>query len=144
MNALISKLERNLPRKKIDIFGEGSLMKTSVPYYFLALLTATGFMMETPNPFAFIAIVYSALPILDEVFSLDERNPSEPERRKLEHDDAYFRMALYAAMVLDWAAFIKMMYQMQNFIITPASVFQLFGVTFIVSNLGSIQFAVAH
>jgi len=50
----------------------------------LSLITLSGLMLKNPNPFPFIAIVYAAIPILDEVFILDERNPTAEERKKLE------------------------------------------------------------
>ena len=71
MNRIIATIERALPRSKIDIFGKDSLIHTSVPYYFLSVITLAGLMLKNPNPFPFIAIVYAAIPLLDEIFSLD-------------------------------------------------------------------------
>jgi hypothetical protein len=75
MSALIDRLEKFLPRKKIGTFGKDGLLKNSLPYYVLAFLTFSGLTMKNLNPFPYIAIVYALFPILDEVFSLDERNP---------------------------------------------------------------------
>jgi hypothetical protein len=58
-------------------------MKTSLPYYLLAILALAGLPFKLPNPFPFIAIVYAGFPILDEIFSLDERNPDREERQQL-------------------------------------------------------------
>lgn len=53
-------------------------------------------------------------------------------------------MALYAAMILDWAMFIKICFVMQSFVLSWSSLVELIGVIFIASNLSSAQFAVAH
>jgi hypothetical protein len=50
-------------------------MKSSIPYYFLAFLSLIGTIQENADPFLFIAIVYAGLPLIDEIFSLDVRNP---------------------------------------------------------------------
>jgi hypothetical protein len=67
MTQMITRLEQWLPRQKIDIFGKGSLMSSSLPYYTLALLTASGLVTSTSEfkPFFFISIIYSLFPILD-------------------------------------------------------------------------------
>lgn len=79
----IARLEQWLPRRKIYIFGKDSLMMSSLPYYTLALLTASALFTTFGDPqaskfkpFLFISIVYAIFPILDELFSLDERNPT--------------------------------------------------------------------
>lgn len=76
MSQVISWLEHWLPRKKIDIFGKDSLLKTSLPYYILTVLPAIGLFVDKPNPYLFIAISYSVFPLLDEIFSFDNRNPT--------------------------------------------------------------------
>lgn len=83
MQVLVSRIERMLPRKRLDIFGKDSLMKTSLPYYIIAIMTVVGLPIKLPNPFPFIAIIYAGFPILDEIFSLDERNPDQQERKQL-------------------------------------------------------------
>jgi hypothetical protein len=42
----------------------------------LTLLPLAGVTVDNPNPYPFIVIVYAIFPLLDEFFSLDERNPS--------------------------------------------------------------------
>ena len=76
MSSFIARLEKCLPRKKFDVFGKDSLLKTSIPYYILTLLPTIGLLIERPNPYIFIAISYSVFPILDEIFSFDSRNPT--------------------------------------------------------------------
>ena len=65
MNWIIGELEKRLPRNKIDIFGKDSLLKTCLPYYILAIISASGFLLKNPNPFPYIALIYSIFPILD-------------------------------------------------------------------------------
>lgn len=76
MDYLVAKMERALPRKKIDIFGQDSLINSSIPYYTLALLSTIGIVAKQPNPFVLIAIVYTFFPLIDEIFILDLRNPT--------------------------------------------------------------------
>ncbi len=79
MSTIISHLERLLPRKKIDIFGEDSLINSSLPYYIIGVLSAAvGLILNPTNsdPFLFIWNLYVVFPLLDEIFRLDERNPT--------------------------------------------------------------------
>ena len=84
---MISKLEQWLPRRRLHIFGKDSLIMSSLPYYTLALLTSIGlfsnFKQNTSLGFILMAVAYALFPIFDELFSLDERNPTSEERRKL-------------------------------------------------------------
>ena len=65
MTQLISSLERWFPRKKLDIFGKDSLLKTSLPYYLLTVLPMINLFNDFPNPYIFIAITYAVFPMLD-------------------------------------------------------------------------------
>jgi len=76
MNFLVAKLEKSFPRQRISIFGQDNLITSSLPYYILATLSFVGLVLEQPKPFVLIAIVYVLLPLLDEIFSLDVRNPN--------------------------------------------------------------------
>jgi len=42
MNGILSTLEKILPRNKINVFGKDSLMKSSIPYYMLTVITLSG------------------------------------------------------------------------------------------------------
>jgi len=53
-------------------------------------------------------------------------------------------MALYAAMIFDWAIFFKVMKKMEETDISWETLPGVIGTTFVVSNLYSAQFAVAH
>ena len=77
MNNIIRKAESLIPRNKIHIFGKNNLIHSCLPYYTLALVTAFGLFQNKPDPFILMALVYTAFPLLDEIFSLDERNPNK-------------------------------------------------------------------
>jgi hypothetical protein len=53
---------------------------SSLPYYTLAFLSLFGVFTDsrenTSIAFILIAVIYALFPILDELFSLDERNPT--------------------------------------------------------------------
>jgi alkane 1-monooxygenase len=53
-------------------------------------------------------------------------------------------MALYSAMIFDWAVFFKVMNHMKVVEINWETLPVVIGTTFVVSNLYSVQFAVAH
>ena len=83
MSLLIDRLEAILPRTKINIFGKKSWMDSTLPYYMLTVIPAIVFFVDRPNPYVLIAIAYSLLALLDEIFSFDTRNPSKQERMEL-------------------------------------------------------------
>lgn len=43
---LIDKIEKWLPRNKIDIFGKNEVVKTSLPYYIMAFVTSLGLLAD--------------------------------------------------------------------------------------------------
>jgi alkane 1-monooxygenase len=89
-------------------------------------------------------IAYVVLPILDEIFTFDLRNPTEVERKILEKNDFLFKLCLYATIVMDWYLFFKLMTYFSNFDPTPSNLFNLVGLLYIFSNLSSLGFMVAH
>jgi hypothetical protein len=66
-----------MPKKKLNIDNNGYLMRSSIPYYLLAAITFAGIFKMGSNPYVFIVIIYAILPLLDEILSLDWRNPTE-------------------------------------------------------------------
>lgn len=67
------------------------------------------------DAFLFIVIIYAVLPLMDELLSMDWRNPTVEERRKLESDDIYFKVAVYIAALCDWFLFFKVMNVYANY-----------------------------
>ena len=94
--------------------------------------------------YIFLFIIYAVLPLLDEFFSLDQRNPTKEEREELEKNDFYFKLALYATVVLDWVIFFQVMNLFSEIEITLWTTISLLGFIFIFSNLQAVGFAVAH
>ena len=74
---VIKHIEKRFPHNNLDIFGKDSLLMTSLPYYILAFASTIPLFLIKPNPFPFIVMIYAAIPLMDEFFSLDQRNPSE-------------------------------------------------------------------
>ena len=52
-------------------------MKSPFPYFLAFILSLNFYFREIPNPFLFLAIAFSIFPLMDELFSLDEDNPTE-------------------------------------------------------------------
>lgn len=74
---LVRTFEKLLPEKPLKIDGNGKLLMTTLPYYLLpAIILAGSFALEH-NAFIFIVIVYSIVPLLDEVISMDWVNPTK-------------------------------------------------------------------
>lgn len=76
MEIIATKVETWLPKSKIDLFGKDQLLHSSIPYYLLASLMMLAHIGASQSGFLFIFIVYTILPLMDEFFSLDLRNPS--------------------------------------------------------------------
>lgn len=91
-----------------------------------------------------IFVIYAILPLFDEFFSLDLRNPTEKERLELQKNDFNFKLCLYVTIILDWVLFFKGMNLMAHLQLNALNTFKLAGFLFIFSNLEAVQFAVAH
>ena len=78
-------IAKKLPDHKLDIFGADSLLMEVFPYYLLSFIIATGLSihMATDNPYIVLLIIYAVLPLLDNIFSLDSRNPNASETKNL-------------------------------------------------------------
>lgn len=68
MYLIINKLEAWLPHNKVRIFRENDLFKSPIPYYMLTIIPAFVYLVDQPNPYLLIAIAYSGLALLDEIF----------------------------------------------------------------------------
>ena len=111
--------------KSIDDY----LLFSSIQYYFVPLLYALQFYLVSKyeNPFIFVWIAYSFIPILDQLVKIDIRNPTKEEMKKLD-EDVSFKLPLYVSLFCDWF----FTYWYLNFICThELSYFKLFGFCFI-------------
>lgn len=144
MNHLFQTLESFLPSKKLIFNPSDSLLMSSVPYYILpALIVLAVFFIETYS-FIIIAIIYSVLPLLDEVISMDWRNPNKQERQLLEENDIQFKTVIYLTGVVDWILFFKMMNVFAQYEFTPFSILNLLGIFIIFGTFQAAQFTIAH
>lgn len=77
IDILAKKLTKAIPPNKIDLFGDDSLLFNAFPYYMLLFISVLSnhLYLETGNSFLIIFINYSVIPLLDEFFSLDSKNP---------------------------------------------------------------------
>ena len=80
---LICQLEPILSRIKLDIFGKDSLMNSFFQYNLLSIIYATLIIVRIPNPCIYFALIYAVIPLLDELFTLDTKNPNNQESYKL-------------------------------------------------------------
>lgn len=74
--SLVHLISLMLPQKRIDIFGESSLLLSSLPYYTIVIIMLLAIKYIWDNSWLIIFISYVLLPLLDQVFSLDQRNPT--------------------------------------------------------------------
>lgn len=144
MQSFVNLVDNSLPAKKIDVFGKGGLLMTSKPYYLLLLIMILAFQTVWTHAWILVVVIYVLLPFLDEVFSLDEVNPTEVQRKELEQNDFYFKICLFLTIIGDWLLFFKGMKYFTEFQFTISSTYNMVALLFIFSNLNAVQFAVAH
>lgn len=100
-------IQQLLPDKKIDLFGKDGLIMNSAPYYSISFFIFSAIFLLWNHAWIYVLIFYALLPLFDEIFTQDTRNPTEQERRTLENNDIYFRTCLYVTIAVDWALFFK-------------------------------------
>lgn len=83
MRSFVSFMEGSLPSNKLDVFGKGGLLMSSLPYYLLAVLLGFAYLTIWDNAWIMVVVIYVLLPYLDELFTLDVVNPTESQRREL-------------------------------------------------------------
>ena len=78
IDTLANTILRFVPSHRIDCFGKNSLLFNSAPYYVLLaiMLIGIGLFHVTGNAYILLFIIYAILPTLDELITLDTRNPS--------------------------------------------------------------------
>jgi len=70
-------VERLLPTNKIDAFGKDGLLMNSAPYYLLAFIISIAIALIWNHAWTLMVIIYAILPLFDEIFTQDTRNPTE-------------------------------------------------------------------
>jgi hypothetical protein len=81
MMSFVNLVQSSLPNKRYDIFGKNSLMFSCIPYYLYSVVILIGSSLLWNHAWLFMFIIYGILPLLDEVFTHDLRNPNEQERK---------------------------------------------------------------
>lgn len=83
-------------------FGD-SLLFSSFQYYTIVVLYILSFyfIKYHQNPYFTIWVIYACIPLLDELLSLDLRNPTKEEAKRMEND-LRFKLPLYITLFFDW------------------------------------------
>lgn len=144
MKRVINLIERNIPTSKLDIFGHDSWMNSPLPYYFLIFEEVVAVLCGIKYCFFFLFLTYGVLPLLDEVSTLDERNPSKEENENLRKNDGSFKLPLYTTIILDWVNFKIMMSFLSDTEINMNTAFHFFGYLILGLNILASQFALSH
>ena len=144
MSVIIKGLAKFIPEKGIDIFGKNQLLMTSLPYYCLIGILLMTYATIFIHPWFLIALIYSIIPLLDELFTRDYRNPTEEERKQLEKDDIYFKACLLLTIAADWFLFIEILRYMATYDFESEGLYKYLGVLTVYTNLNATQFTLAH
>lgn len=83
LQSTVDFLAKSIPSHKIDFLGPNSLLFSSAPYYVLLFIMAVGISLFeiTDNPYILLFIIYAFIPLVDELISMDTRNPNSAEAK---------------------------------------------------------------
>ena len=76
MKPFVKILVDTLPISKLDILDSKKVLMSSLPYYLFFIVTLLAIKYIETNAWIITAILYIVLPILDEIFTLDQLNPT--------------------------------------------------------------------
>ena len=122
-------------------FGD-SLLFTSFQYYTVVVLYGFSFyaIKYYHNPFFMIWLVYACVPLLDEVLSLDLRNPTREESKIMENE-LRFKLPLYITIFCDWFFTFLLL----NFVTTQdIGIVELFLCILVGGNFSGININISH
>jgi hypothetical protein len=76
LNLVAEKICKILPSHKFKSFD--GLGMSSIPYYVYLMMMIFGYYLyeNTHNAFLILFLIYGIIPLLDEMFTLDVRNPT--------------------------------------------------------------------
>jgi hypothetical protein len=76
LNLIAERMCKILPSHKFKSFD--GLGMSSIPYYVYVMMMIFGFCLyeNTHNSFVILFFIYGIIPLLDEMFTLDVRNPT--------------------------------------------------------------------
>ena len=85
LRTLSNQLLKLIPSHKISFFESTSLLHSSAPYYILLLVMTVGISLYelTQNPYILLLIIYAVIPVVDEMITLDTRNPTYEEAKTM-------------------------------------------------------------
>lgn len=81
-----------------EFFLKSTFQYYTVPFIYIVALCLVQYF---ENPWVAIWLIYTFIPILDEVFTMDLRNPTKEESKVLE-SQLRFKLPLYVCVFLDW------------------------------------------
>jgi hypothetical protein len=86
LGLVAEKICKILPSHKFKSFD--GLGMSSIPYYVYLMMMVVAFTLyeNTHNSFVILFFIYGIIPLLDEIFTLDIRNPTPEEIKKIEND----------------------------------------------------------
>lgn len=122
-------------------FGD-SLLFSSFQYYTIVFLYVLSFyfIKYHQNPYFTIWVIYACIPLLDELLSLDLRNPTKEEAKRMEND-LRFKLPLYITLFFDWFFTFFLL----NFIASQdLSVYQIIGCIILGGNFSGININISH
>ena len=62
----------------------------------------------------------------------------------MDKKETFFRLALYTAMIMDWANFFKLLQHLQSFEVGWNTAIRLFGIIFVGALRSTAQIAISH
>jgi alkane 1-monooxygenase len=144
MVSVASQLIKLIPEHKVDIFEKDGLLMSSLPYYSFLLLLLGSYYFIFKQPWFLVALLYAIIPMLDRVFTKDYRNPNEAERKELENNNEYFRLCLFATLLLDWYIFFQVLRYLSSYDWETEGIYKWVGILIAMANANATQFTVSH
>lgn len=124
------------------IFGD-KLLCSSFQYYSVPLLyvATVASIKYYDNPYFMIWFIYAFVPFMDEVLSLDLRNPTKEESKAMENE-LRFKLPLYSSLFSDWFS----TYFLLNYIAShpDLSLFKFVGCVIIAGNFAAVNINISH
>ena len=144
MKVIITFARQHLLGHQIDIFGKEDLLAHTAPFYLSLLISVLYYELIWEHAWLATFLIYIIVPLCDEVFKLDEKNPSEEQRKKLEKEDFLFQLCLYIPVIYDWFMFFRALNYMAHLEWTPWNTYNFPAFLLMFSNLQGGQMVIAH
>jgi hypothetical protein len=94
--------------------------------------------------FIYVIINYTLFPIIDEMLTLDFRNPTKDETKSMEKDNFFFELPVYMIIAIDMMVFTKAMNYYSTYEFSIFTVLNLLGVIFLTMNICAVIFVISH